>query len=64
MASGYNDSKTMKFHKTTCSGDEFLELAERSRRKEIVVYGWRVGKTPAEWIVDWSEPDKVVTIFD
>lgn len=54
----------MKFHKTTCSGDEFLELAERSRRKEIVVYGWRVGKTPAEWIVDWSEPDKVVTIFD
>lgn len=40
---------------TICYGEDFLALCERAKRGEIVIYSWSVGRTPAEWIVLWSE---------
>lgn len=50
----------MKFHRTTCnSSAEFLALAEKQARGEAVVYGWKVGKHPALWEVQWGERDNL-----
>lgn len=49
--------------KTTCSGQSYLDLCERLKRGEIFIHSQEVGKTPAEWLVDWSETTKHMRVL-
>lgn len=48
-------SKEKKINFTTCHGDEFFALCERSKRKDIWIYSIAVAESNAQYVVEWSE---------